>query len=193
VVAGAVGADRGFRGARCRPIDEEIASRRLGYQLGRDHIALRIAGTGSEIRGLERAVDEAAAAVGAGQPLIVASGAARFDVWCGSFGAPATDGLEGYGPPPGVLVAFGTPGHGLAGFRSSHAEALQAARIGSLAGGATVTSYVHQNTVTYRVKRAEEMLGRKVSERPIELMCALTLAAHLGPAVVAAEGGMHHG
>ena len=49
--------------------------------------------------------------------------------------------------------------------------------------------YVHQNTVAYRVKRAEEMLGRKVSERPIELICALTLAAVLGPAVLAGEDG----
>ena len=127
--------------------------------------------------------------------------------------------------PPGVLVAFGRPGKGIAGFRSSHAEALQAARVASLAGGAAVTSYarrragltagrrpaagasvrrrparaarrrrpsrpqrlrdtvlaflasggsatraakelyVHQNTVAYRVKRAEELLDRKVSER----------------------------
>ena len=49
--------------------------------------------------------------------------------------------------------------------------------------------YVHQNTVAYRVKRAEEMLGRKVSERPIELSCALTLTAVLGSAVLAAEDG----
>ena len=97
------------------PIDEEVASRRLGYQLGRDHIGLRIASTGSEIRGLERAVDEATAALGARQPLVVPSGAVRFDVWCGSFGAPATDALESYQPPPGVLVAFGTAGHGLVG------------------------------------------------------------------------------
>jgi hypothetical protein len=229
-----------------RPIDEEVASRRLGYELGRHHTAMRVASSGSEIRGLERAVDEAAAALGAGQPLVVASGAARFDVWCGSFGAPATDGLERYEPPPGVLVSFGTPGRGLTGFRSSHIEALQAARIGSLVGGAAVTSYakvelisllagdlvrarsfvlrelgplastaepaerlretvlafiasrgsatraakelyVHQNTVAYRVKRAEEMLGRKVTERPIELTCALTLANALGPAVLASE------
>jgi hypothetical protein len=228
------------------PIDEEVASRRLGYELGRHHTALRVASAGSQIRGLERAVDEAALALGGGRPLLVASGAARFDVWCGSFGAPATDGLERYKPPPGVLVAFGTSGQGVAGFRSSHAEALQAARIGSLAGGAAVTSYakvelvsllagdlvrarsfvvrelgplastaepaqrlrdtvlafiasggsatrvakelyVHQNTVTNRVKRAEEILGRKVTERPIELICALTLARALGPAVLAGE------
>jgi DNA-binding PucR family transcriptional regulator len=47
--------------------------------------------------------------------------------------------------------------------------------------------YVHQNTVAYRVKRAEEMLGRKVTERQIELTCALTLARALGPAVLAGE------
>jgi DNA-binding PucR family transcriptional regulator len=232
------------------PIDEEAASRRLGYELRRHHVALRISGAGSDVRGLERAVAEATAALGTGEPLVVASGAARFDVWWGAFGAPATDGLGGYEPPPGVLVAFGTPAKDIAGFRRSHTEALQAARIGSLvrgsghavisyarvelvsllasdlqrarafvagqlgslastaepaerlretvlaflasAGSATRVAkelYVHQNTVAYRVKRAEEILGRKVSQSPIELTCALTLAAVLGPAVLAGEDG----
>jgi DNA-binding PucR family transcriptional regulator len=44
--------------------------------------------------------------------------------------------------------------------------------------------HVHQNTVTYRVKRAEELMGRRVSDDPIELTCALTLAAALGAAVL---------
>jgi hypothetical protein len=232
------------------PVDEEAASRRLGYDLRRHHIALRVASASSAVRGLERAVEEAAAALGPSEPLVVPSGAARFDAWCGSFEAPATDALERYEPPSGVLVAFGTPGTGIEGFRSSHAEALQAARIGSLARGrqpavtsyervelvsllagdlararafvagqlgplastaesaerlrATVLAflssggsatrvakelYVHHNTVGYRVKRAEELLGRKVAERPIELTCALTLAAVLGPAVLAGEDG----
>jgi DNA-binding PucR family transcriptional regulator len=207
-----------------------------------------VASAGSEIRGLERAVDEAAAALGSAQPLVLASGAARFDVWCGFFDAPGTEALERYEPPPGVLVAFGTPGRGIAGFRKSHAEALQAARIVSLAGGEAVTGYadvelvslladdlprarafvagqlgplastaepvmrlretvlaflssggsatrvakelyVHQNTVAYRVKRAEELLGRKVSDRPAELTCALTLAAVLGRAVLVEDDG----
>jgi DNA-binding PucR family transcriptional regulator len=38
---------------------------------------------------------------------------------------------------------------------------------------------MHENTVAYRVKRAEAMLGRKVTENPIELTCALKLAAVL--------------
>ena len=100
------------------PVDEEAASRRLGYDLRRHHIALRIASAGSEVRGLERAVDEAAATLGTGAPLVVPSGAARFDVWSGSFDVAASDALEGYEPPPGVLVACGRPGKGIAGFRS---------------------------------------------------------------------------
>jgi sugar diacid utilization regulator len=152
------------------------------------------------------------------------------------------DALEDYKPPDGIRVAFGAPAHGVAGFRSSHADALQAARIVSLAPGtaAPVTGYprvelvsllatdlprarafvfrqlgplaspdepaerlretviaflaaggsatrvaqelyVHQNTVAYRVKRAEELLGRRVTESPIELTCALTLDAASAP------------
>jgi DNA-binding PucR family transcriptional regulator len=47
--------------------------------------------------------------------------------------------------------------------------------------------YVHQNTVTNRVKRAEELMGRRVNHSPVELVCALELAAALGAAVLADE------
>jgi DNA-binding PucR family transcriptional regulator len=148
-----------------------------------------------------------------------------------------------------VVVAFGKPSEGVEGFRTSHLEAVQAARIGALMRGATpsVTSYsrvelvsllasdlprarafvvaelgplgsateaaerlretvlamlvsggsatrvakdvfVHKNTVAYRVKQAEEMLGHEIDDHPVELSCALTLAAVLGPAVLVDEG-----
>ena len=227
------------------PIDTEAASQRLGYELRRHHVAMRVSTGASEVEGLERAVGEAVAALGSGAPLVIASGAARFDVWCGSFDPPATDALEGYEPPPRVLVAFGKPREGVAGFRSSYAEAKEAARIGALIGDSksSVTSYarvelisllasdlprarafvasqlgplaitggtaerlretvlaflvsggsptrvaeelfVHKNTVTERIKRAEQTLGRGVNESPVELEAALTLAAGLGPAVL---------
>ena len=35
---------------------------------------------------------------------------------------------------------------------------------------------IHENTVAYRIRRAEELLGRKVSERQLELRAALRLA-----------------
>ncbi|HVP02665.1 MAG TPA: helix-turn-helix domain-containing protein [Solirubrobacteraceae bacterium] len=233
-----------------QPVDQETASRRLGYELRRRHVALRVSSDAAEVRGLERAVDEAAAALGTREPLVVPSGAARFDVWCGGFDGTVTEALERYAPPAGVLIAFGRPGEGVTGFRSSHAQALQAARVRSLARGEcpAVTSYesvelvsllaadvprarefvasqlgslaapaegaqrlrdtvlaylaaggsatrvakqlhVHQNTVAYRVRRAEEILGRRITERPTELSCALTLAAVLGETVLHGDGG----
>jgi DNA-binding PucR family transcriptional regulator len=236
-------------------VDEEVAAARLGYELRRHHVALRVSSAPSDVRGLERAAAEAAQTLGSGQPLAVTSGVASLDVWCGSHEEPATDALERYEPPPGTRVAYGTPAYGLAGFRRSHLEAQQAARIASLATAVApaVTSYrrvelvsllasdlprarafvaaqlgplafstqpaqrlretvlafltaggsstrvatelfVHQNTVAYRVKRAEQLLGRRVTERPAELICALTLAATLGPAVLpdatTGEGGV---
>ena len=238
---------RGILGAD--PVDAELASRRLGYELRRHHVALRISSGASAVDGLERAVGEAAEALNAGEPLVIPSGAARYDVWCGSFEAPATDELERYEPPPRVVVAFGKPAAGVEGFRSSQLEAVQAARIGALMRDATpsVTSYsrvelvsllasdlprarafvtaelgplgsvteaaerlretvlamlvsggsatrvardlfVHKNTVAYRVKQAEEMIGHGINDHPMQLSCALTLAAVLGPAVLVDEG-----
>jgi DNA-binding PucR family transcriptional regulator len=206
---------------------------------------MRVSSGTSEIRGLERAALEAAAALAPGEPLVVPSGAASLDVWAGSYEPLDTRTLERYEPPEGVRVAFGRPGRGLDGFRRSHREAVQAARVASLAGsggGAVVDYgqvelvsllacdlprarefvasrlgalaapgeptqrlretlrvflamggrsaraakelYVHQNTVAYRIKRAEELLGRRVTEDPVELICALALADTLGPAVL---------
>jgi DNA-binding PucR family transcriptional regulator len=232
------------------PIDTEVASRRLGYELRRLHLAMRVSSGVSEVDGLERAVGEAAATLAAGKPLMIASGAARFDVWCGSFDPLQTEALERYEPPASVLVAFGKPGEGVAGFRTSFDEAKQAARIGALIGDSrsAVTSYarveltsllasdlprargfvasqlgplavaggtaerlretvlaclvsggsptrvaeelfVHKNTVSERIKRAEGMLGRRVTESPLELEAALTLAASLGDSVCADADG----
>ncbi len=228
-------------------VDEEVAAGRLGYELRRHHVALRVASAGGELRGLDRAVGEVAALLGRGEPLVLPSGVATHDVWCGSFDPPDLAPLDDYEPPHGIRIAVGAPGHGVAGFRRSHHEAVQAARVATLAAGAgIVTSYgrvelvsllasdltrartfvasrlgplaapgeptarlretvlafltaagsstrvakelfVHQNTVTYRIKKAEELLGRRVTDDPVELSCALALAAALGAAVLPEE------
>jgi DNA-binding PucR family transcriptional regulator len=228
------------------PLDEETLPGRLGYDVRRTHVALRVASGTSELRGLERAAREAAAVLAPGEPLVVPSGAASLDVWAGSYEPVDTRALARYEPPEGIRVAFGKPGRGLDGFRRSHHEAVQAARVAALAGsggGAVVDYaqvelvsllacdlprarefvasrlgplaapgeptqrlretlrvflamggrsaraakelYVHQNTVAYRIKRAEELLGRRVTEDPVELICALALADTLGPSVLA--------
>jgi DNA-binding PucR family transcriptional regulator len=229
------------------PLDEEVIGSRLGYELRRHHVALRVS-SGSELRGLERAASEAGALLGNSEPLVVPAGVASLDVWCGSYDGLDAGALDAYEPPDGIRIAVGNAGHGIEGFRRSHAEAAQAARIATLArrDGGTVTTYarvelvsllandlprarafvrsrlgplasldapsgrlretvlaflatggsstrvakelfVHQNTVTYRVKKAEELLGRRVTDDAVELTCALTLAAGLGPAVLAEE------
>jgi DNA-binding PucR family transcriptional regulator len=131
-------------------VDPEAASRRLGYELHRHHVAMQVSSGASEVEGLERAVGEAAAALGGGKPLVIASGAARFEVWCGSFDPPAVETLERYEPPPRVLVAFGKPGEGVAGFRTSYGEAKEAARIGALIGDSksSVTSYARVELIS---------------------------------------------
>jgi DNA-binding PucR family transcriptional regulator len=50
--------------------------------------------------------------------------------------------------------------------------------------------FVHKNTVAERIKRAEQMLGRRVNESPVELEVALTLAASLGDAVLGDAAGV---
>jgi DNA-binding PucR family transcriptional regulator len=46
---------------------------------------------------------------------------------------------------------------------------------------------VHQNTVAYRIRRAEELRGRPAGERRAELEAALLLADRLGDEILAAE------
>ncbi|MEA2346753.1 MAG: hypothetical protein QOG62_540 [Thermoleophilaceae bacterium] len=234
------------------PVDEEVASRRLGYELAREHVAMRVSGDpggAAELRGLERAAEEAARSLGPGSPLIVPSGVATLDVWWGGHKGPKEarlDVLANYVPPEGIRVAVGRPGQGIEGFRRSREEAAEAARVESLAVdplGEGVTSYedvellslltaderrarrfvasrlgalaapdaavarlretllvflagncsnvraaralhVHQNTVVYRVNRAEALLGRTVSDCGPELVCALKLAEIFGESVL---------
>ena len=78
-------------------------------------------------------------------------------------------------PPEEILVAIGQPGHGLDGFRRSHAEALEAARarVAALAGGAAAA-------VT-RCERVESLLA---SDFP---RARAFVAARLGPLAAATE------
>ena len=203
---------------------------------------------GSEVRGLERAVDEAAAALGRGRPARRAVGRGALRCVVGIVRCSGDRSARALRAPGGgargvrqagrgdrrlpQLARRGAPGraHRVAGPRrgpavtsyakvelvtllagdlprarafvagqlgplastDERAERLRDTVLAFLASGGSATSvakelYVHQNTVAYRVKRAEELLGRKVSESPVELTCALTLAAVLGPAVLVGE------
>ena len=77
--------------------------------------------------------------------------------------------------------------------RSEPAARLRETVLALLVAGGSATRvakqlFVHQNTVAYRVKRAEELLGRRVTDDPVELTCALALVAVLGAAVLPEDG-----
>lgn len=180
----------------------------------------------------------------------MSAGGATVWAWAGSHGPPPATraSLERLRLPEGVRVAIGSPGFDVAGFRSSHAEAVQAHRIALLTGEdrPQVTWYrdqelaslltndlerarsfalrelgglassepsvarlretlrlylqtwgshvrtaellnVHQNTVAYRIRRAEELRGRPACERRPELEAALLLVDRLGDEILARE------
>jgi len=108
-----------------RAVDEEVASSRLGYELRRTNVAIRVSSGASAVPRTwnVRFVKPRRSSW---------RGSARRRVGCrsvsmygrGSYDRPTTDGsrLRAAARRP---VAFGRPAAGIAGFRSSHAEALQ--------------------------------------------------------------------
>ncbi len=122
--------------------DQQSASKRLGYELARAHIALRVWSESGDASQVERAAVEAAAKLGCDGPLTVAGGAAALDVWCGGAGVPPArdldlvEGLTAWEPPAGVRVGVGggSRSTGLEGFKTAREEAREASRVARLAG-----------------------------------------------------------
>lgn len=121
------------------PVDPEAASRRLGYELGRHHLALvawraEAPGEPERFGELDDAIRDLTASIGAGKPLVNPVGALRSNAWIGSdtpIDAGALD-LVRIDAGAGIRVAAGDPGDGLAGFRRSHEEAVAARRVALL-------------------------------------------------------------
>ncbi|WP_345433773.1 PucR family transcriptional regulator [Actinoallomurus vinaceus] len=216
-----------------RRIDQEAASRTLGYELARHHLAFVVAAdeldTPAEV--LRRFAAEVSRSVGGQGVLTVQAGPS--DVWAWTaWPAPAAPALE-IRVPEGLRLAVGPPAYGVAGFRRSHLGAreaqgflgedvrlcryadirvrsLLAARgeparwfaeetLGALLGGDRRTAelretlrvylaagrspqraaellHVSRNTVSYRIKRAEELLGHALPDDLLDLRLALEIA-----------------
>ena len=228
-----------------QPIDIDVATRRLRHELRRTHVAavawLDTHEEGTHSLGLlEAAIRDIAAAIGDQRPLIQPLGILSVAAWISTHGDVPSRVLDELrfrtATAPGVRVAIGEPAPGIAGFRASHFEALQAQRIARLPGrressitryndiavralatadleqarrfverelgrlaapddttrrlAATVRAYldengsrgrtakrlhIHENTVAYRLRQAEELLGRSLEKRTLELRVALSL------------------
>ena len=229
------------------PIDAALASRRLGYELDRQHTAV-IAWLQAHEEGcdthpaMEAAIAQVRDRLGATSALVQPLGILSIAAWIGTRDAVSPRQLDDLRvdthAAPGVRIATGEPGQGIAGFRQSHNEATQARRVAELAGATVrhghpvlarrarrdcdrrprpgphvrrtrapraccrrrrshhpthrhLRTYldehssrsrtakrlgIHENTVSYRIKQAEEILGRSVDQRTLELRVALALA-----------------
>ncbi|WP_158240340.1 PucR family transcriptional regulator [Mycobacterium hubeiense] len=229
-----------------QPVDIDVASRRLRHDVRRVHVAA-IAWLESHEEGrntqavLEAAIRDIAAAIGNQKPLVHPMGILSAAAWISSHSDIPSKVLDELrfrtANAPGVRVAIGEPARGIAGFRSSYLEAVEAQRIARLVGrpvgsvtrydtvslraittvdidqarvfvqrelgrlgstdettrrlAATLRTYldencsrgrtakrlhIHENTVAYRIRQAEELLGRSLDKRTLELRVALTLA-----------------
>ena len=233
-----------------QPIDIDVATRRLRHDVRRVHVAA-IAWLESHEEGrntqavLEAAIRDIASAIGNQKPLVHPLGMLSAAAWISSHTAVPSKVLDELrfrtANAPGVRVAIGEPARGIAGFRSSYLEAVEAQRIARLAGrpvgsvtrydsislraiatvdleqsrvfvqrelgrlgstdettrrlAATLRAYldencsrgrtakrlhVHENTVAYRIRQAEELLGRSLEKRTLELRTALALVDLVG-------------
>jgi hypothetical protein len=120
-----------FRALTDADVDVLGMSQRLAYDLRGAHVALVVSRrAGEDETPLEGVARELAGGLTSARPLVV-----RVDVdtaWCW---VPTSDPGGLPAARPGVLVGQGRPAAGLAGFRTSHGEALEALRVATLARG----------------------------------------------------------
>lgn len=122
-------------------VDADSCSRVLGYELRRTHTGLVLwaqppGGEETALAKLESAAAETAAALGCPRPLVLEVGTGRLWVWAGTDTPPDAVAIDALAQAPrqdGVSVAIGDPGEGIEGFRRSHRDADDAARVAMIA------------------------------------------------------------
>jgi hypothetical protein len=228
-------------------VDVDAAASVLGYELARCHhtgvILTQEVTDPARPGALQQLAREVLGSLGATTCLVVPIG--HCTVWAWGSDNGSSSGRSGAAGPlgamPPVAVAIGSPAAGLAGFRRTHHEAEEAARVNALRPGRSPgsTSYddvslialltaaptdasefvrrelgalaadsahvddlrttlltyldcqrglqaaasklfVARNTVTYRLKRAEELLGHGIDVRQPQVWMALTLVRAMG-------------
>jgi PucR C-terminal helix-turn-helix domain/GGDEF-like domain len=122
-----------------RRADEALASQRLRHNLALHHVGVVAwsdhPGDEDARSRLEVALEELTERSGADALLIHPLGLAAVSGWMSRVQPFAAGRLDTLGLPPdsGVRAAVGAPRHGITGFRRSHAQALEARRVATLA------------------------------------------------------------
>jgi DNA-binding PucR family transcriptional regulator len=124
-------------------VDVDAASRALGYELRRWHVALVLWDDGARedadrLVGLRRAASEVAEQLGVARPLLLGAGSTVLWAWVGMADPPAGEALAALTAAPlrrdGVSVALSGPAEGIDGFRCSHEESVLCRRVMKLTG-----------------------------------------------------------
>jgi DNA-binding PucR family transcriptional regulator len=228
-------------------VDIQAASRALDYEIrNRYHLGIILHQghtMAADATALHKAASTMLEALGATTSVVMPVGRAEVWAWGGSRTPFRGDDTVRAAEKSGVRVLAGSPGPGVEGFRRTHLQAREAARVSLLAGrdsdGSEIVTYssvsllallsvdpqrarefiddelgrlafddpqarslretllayldnrrspqaaaaqlfVAKNTVVYRLRRAEELLGRSIDERQLELWVALLLTKTLG-------------
>ncbi|KAA5835268.1 PucR family transcriptional regulator [Saccharopolyspora hirsuta] len=126
---------------RGEPVPVDKATRRLGYDVTQQHLAVLVWSEQDNRRAadLERTAVRLLSRAGCAAKLLIPAGAAGLWAW----GAQPSPGAElgGEPLPEAVQAAVGLPAAGLAGLRTSHLQAVTAARIGARTGTSSVHEY----------------------------------------------------
>jgi DNA-binding PucR family transcriptional regulator len=127
-----------------RSVDAGQASRRLRYELGREHVGVyawleAAPDDGDSVALLEAALAQVAAACSATSTLVRPLGVLATSAWMTGATTPGELRVDA----AGVRVALGEPAPGVDGFRRTHEEAAHARRVATLAGRSpgSVTRY----------------------------------------------------
>lgn len=116
-------------------VPTDRATRVLGYDLSRWHLAVVVwtaATQPAEPIALRTVASETLAASGCTSTLVLPVGAQRVWAWGSRTSNPPHPQSPTASPHPGVRIAIGTAGVGVEGFRQSHRQAAEAARVGAL-------------------------------------------------------------
>ena len=147
------------------PIGRALAETRLGYRLGRSHLAAIVWSNEPEpdVGALDQTAEALATAVGARRPLTVTASVGTLWVWVPSDDQPDLQSIDAVlDSHADVFVALGSPAHGVDGFRRSHLEALATQRLLMRARQMRIASWDSVQLVAMLSQdepRAREFLG----------------------------------
>jgi hypothetical protein len=123
-------------------LDTRMAERAIAYRLDARHTGYTLwDDSGAGRVPLETVASELGTRIEPWQHLTVRTDSGSLNGWLSCKTGSMHRGLHGWEPPPGIQAAFGSARWGLAGFRLTHREALEAKRVSRAIGGQPLTTY----------------------------------------------------